>query len=78
MRITREKTMARPQKYKLSKIADFNRIATLAFNGFLTETEGAKLFDMNKVTFKNKMDEWVSETITLRFPGETGKADLHL
>lgn len=69
--------MARPQKYKLAQIADFNRIATLTFNGFLTETEGAKLFDMNKVTFKNKMDEWVSETITLRFPGEAEKTDLH-
>lgn len=58
--------MARPQKYRISKIADFNRIASLCFYGFLTETEGAKVLDMNKVTFKNKMDEWMTATADMR------------
>lgn len=57
--------MARPQKYRISKIADFNRIATLCLNGYLTETEGAILLDMNKVTFKNKMQEWLATRIDI-------------
>lgn len=68
----RETKMARPQKYKIAQIADFNRIALLCFNGFLTQTEGAKLLGLNKTTFKNVMDEWISRRSTddpLRLPG---------
>lgn len=51
--------MARPKKYKISQIANFNRIATLCALGLLTESEAARLLDFNKVTFSNIMTEWM-------------------
>lgn len=52
--------MARPVKYNISRITNFNRIALLCFLGLLSEAEAAKILDFNKVTFANKMTEWIN------------------